>query len=479
MIIGIRQIGVDNAKVAWHDRCNRRSSVKRDMRESLVTSSRCRGSREPIYDGPIVKLVKTEVPALAPAQPIIIDKYGEVKLDPSDFLRMKRKASRTNSAVAIYQTARQLVDMLFVMENFNGGRGLPLESVSDTFLEQLRIHFTGPKFSKGRATGCRGISNRTWNSNLSVFLQYLLYCERKGRVNGLIGIRSREVSFKVELEEANPFPVHRLVLPEVEPDEVVIPDDAAFEAVQAAREEMVVNPVLNRRNALISAVMDEGLRRSEAVSLPIDVIPAASAVRRLRSAAQSSGIPKPVPIRVVGAKTGRVRVVNFALALVERIRDFIDDDRPTLRPARGERAIFVSQKSGKQLNPQIVTNQYCSARTSAITTAREEGADELEIKDIRRVRPHVHRHRHVTDGLTTLLENGIDPVHAMLDVMSNAGMSLSTMIHYLHLGQSRRKSVLKKQGRVDEIKEDVVIERLRAFDLAKLKMMARKSQRRR
>jgi len=426
-----------------------------------------------IYDGPKVKIVRTDVPPFAPYQPIIVDRYGRMMVGPTDFLRVKRKASRTNSAEAIHQTGRQLVDVLFVVANSNDGDGVALKSLSDQFLERLKSHFTGPKLSQNKATGCRGVTNEVWNANLSVFLQYLLYCEKRGLVQGLIGVRDSQRRYNIELEECDPFPVHRLVSDKIEPDEVVIPDETAFDAVLAAREEMFADPVIRRRNTLISLVMDEGLRRWEAVTLPIQAIPPTAKVEALRAAAKSSGIPKPVPIKVIGGKTGRVRVVNFSLSLVERIRDFIDDDRPALRPAMGERAIFVSSRNGKQLHPQTITNQYCVARKKAITTARNEGGGSIEIGDMLRVHPHVHRHRCVTDTMTSLLENGIDPLHAMLDVMTNAGMSLSTITRYLHLGQRRRKSVLVKQGHVDKLRDDVVLERLRALDETKLRMISR------
>lgn len=43
-----------------------------------------------------------------------------------------------------------------------------------------------------------------------------------------------------------------------EPDEVVIPDDDAVVAAQVAMEEIVVDPLIQRRNRGIVAVMDEG-----------------------------------------------------------------------------------------------------------------------------------------------------------------------------------------------------------------------------
>lgn len=441
-------------------------------RRDLVGPSKS-GTAEAIFDGPCVKLVRTASGPFAPYHPVIVDMFGRTMLEPTEFIRRKRAASRINSASGAYQAARQLSDTLFIAAQYNNGAGLPLHSYSDHFLEQLKVHFIGPKMAQGKPTGCRGVTNAVWNANLTILLQFLLFCERKGTVNGVIGLRSNQCSFNIELEEVVPYPVHRLALNIVEPNEVVIPGDQAFNAVLAAREEQVDNPVLRRRDTLLTLVMDEALRRSEAVALPIDAIPSAREVSALRSAGKASGLSKPVPIIVHGSKTGAVRVVDFPLSLVERLRDFIDDDRPFLRPAKTERAIFVSSQTGRALHPQSVTNQYCRARLAAISTARSDGASEQEISHIERVHGHVHRHRAVTDSMTSQLEHGIDPLHAMLTVMRNAGMSLETMLGYLHLGQSRRKSVLVKQGRVDQLKDDIVLERLRALDESKLRMISR------
>ncbi|MBB6180786.1 tyrosine-type recombinase/integrase [Pseudorhizobium flavum] len=318
------------------------------------------------------------------------------------------------------------------------------------------------------------MTNAVWNANLSVILQFLLYCERRGIVEGVIGLRNSVQSYNILLLEANPYPVHRLASKIVEPDEVVIPDDASFEAVLAAREKLVDNPVLRRRDTLLTVVLDEGLRRSEAARLPIDVVPSAQEVSALRSAAKASGIMRPVPIRVQGAKTGVGRVVDFSLSLVERLRVYIDEDRPFLGPEKAERSIFVSSRTGRALNPQSITNQYFRARSNAIYTARADGVSEWEIRDMMRVHPHVHRHRCITDSMTSKLEHGLDPLHAMLDVMNSSGITLETMLGYLHLGQSRRKSVLMKQGLVDQLKDDIVLERLKALDESKLRMISRK-----
>ncbi|CAN7397164.1 hypothetical protein LJR030_004086 [Rhizobium sp. LjRoot30] len=437
------------------------------------------GIAEVIFDGPRVQLVRTSSGPFAPYHPVIVDKFGRTMLEPTEFIRLKRMASRINSASGAYQAARQLSDALFIAEQYNNGTGLPLSSYSDHFLEQLKVHFVGPKMTHGKPTGCRGVTNAVWNANLSIILQFLLFCERKGIVKGVIGLRTNPRSFNIELEEVDPYPVHRLALNVVEPDEVVIPDDQAFNAVLAAREEQVKNPVIRRRDTLLTLVMDQALRRSEAVSLPIDAIPSAQEVLALRTAGKESGISKPVPIIVHGSKTGAVRAVDFPLTLVERLRDFIDDDRPFLRPAKTERSIFVSSQTGTSLHPQSVTNQYCTARRTAITKARSAGASEYEISDIERVHGHVHRHRSVTDSVTSQLEHGIDPLHTMLTVMRNAGMCFETMLRYLHPSQSRRKSVLKKQGRVDQLKDDIVLERLRALDESKLRMVSRKRRSRR
>jgi site-specific recombinase XerD len=421
-----------------------------------------------IYDGPVVKLVGASEEPFAPYQPIIVDRFGEMIVEPTDFLRKKRQQSRRKSWKTAYQYARILGDILYVLATADGGLGIPYWRVTDDTLLRLRTVYTGPRMFKGKATGNRGIQNATWNTRLSLVLQFLLHCELKGWVRGLIGVPNDTRSFQVNLKRADPYPVHELELQEFEPDEVVIPQDESVEAVRFALDEMVSNRLVGRRNILIIGVMDENLRCSEAANLPVTAIPSAAHLRTLRAKAQATGTLKAVPIKVHGAKTDRERMVPFPLALAEKLRDFIDYDRRQFKPPRNETAIFVSFTTGKRLNPQSITNLFTKARQRALANASAEEAGEERLADIRRFHGHVLRHRRVTDGLADALEAGIDPVHAMQDTMKSAGMSFQTMVGYLHLSQERRASVLAKRGKVNQIRDDEVIKSLAALDLTRL-----------
>ncbi|MGO8047213.1 hypothetical protein ACC713_30405 [Rhizobium johnstonii] len=438
------------------------------------------GKRPEIYDGPVVRLVKATEEPFAPYQPVILDRYGDMLIEPTDFLRVKRLQSRRKSWETAHQYARILVDILFILETADGGLGIPYWRINDHILQRLRSVLTGPKSIKGRETGNRGIKNATWNTRLSLLLQFLLLCERRGWAKALIGVPDDTRAFQVNLIQADPYPTHELELQEFEPDEVVIPHDDAVEAVEVGLAETVNNPLIAGRNRLIFAVMDENLRRKEAASLPISAIPSRSHLQSLRANAQTTGVLKAVPIRVHGAKTDQERMVPFPLLLVEKLRDFIDYDRPKFRPKKGEKAVFLSFTDGKRLNPQSITNMLGRARQRALMNAAAEGADDIHLADIRRFHGHVLRHRRITDGLAGSLEAGLDPVHAMTDTMASAGMSFQTMLGYLHLSQERRKSVLIKRGTLNQAREDQVMKSLASLQISQLDALTpRKSRRRR
>jgi hypothetical protein len=436
--------------------------------------------RPEIYDGPVVKLVKATEGPLAPCQPVILDRYGDMLIEPTDFLRVKRLLSRRKSWETAYQYARILVDILFILESADCGVGIPYWRINDDILQRLRSVLTGPKLIKGKDTGNRGIKNATWNTRLSLLLQFLLFCERRGWAKALIGVPSDNRAYQVNLLQADPYPTHELWLQEFEPDEVVIPQDDSVEAVEIGLAETVTTLLVVRRNTFIFAVMDMNLRRKETANLPMSAIPSRAHLQSLRANAQATGILKAVPIRVHGAKTDKERTVPFPLLLVEKLRDFIDYDRPKFRPKKGEKAIFLSFTDGKRLNPQSITNMLGRARQRALMNAAAEGADDVRLMDIQRFHGHVLRHRRVSDGLADSLEAGLDPVHAMTDTMASAGMSFQTMLGYLHLSQERRKSVLIKRGALNQAREDKVMKSLAALQIAQLDALTpRKSRRRR
>jgi hypothetical protein len=82
------------------------------------------GTRIPIYDGPVVKLFLATEGLLAPYHPIIVSKYGDMLIEPTDFLRVKRAKSRRKSAATAHQYARMLVDMLFLFDAADNGNGI-------------------------------------------------------------------------------------------------------------------------------------------------------------------------------------------------------------------------------------------------------------------------------------------------------------------------------------------------------------------
>lgn len=84
-------------------------------------------TRSAIYDGPVVKLIATTEKAFEPFQPIIVDKYGDMLVEATDFLRVKRSKSKRNSVESTYQYARVLADLLFVFDSAGGGWGSLLE----------------------------------------------------------------------------------------------------------------------------------------------------------------------------------------------------------------------------------------------------------------------------------------------------------------------------------------------------------------
>ncbi|CDZ30965.1 Hypothetical protein, partial CDS, partial [Neorhizobium galegae bv. officinalis] len=91
-----------------------------------------------IYDGPMVKLVGATEEPFAPYQPVIVDRFGEMIIEPTDFLRKKRQQSHRKSWKTAHQYARILVDILYVLALANGGAGIPYWLVTDDTLLRLR-----------------------------------------------------------------------------------------------------------------------------------------------------------------------------------------------------------------------------------------------------------------------------------------------------------------------------------------------------
>ncbi|WP_142587154.1 hypothetical protein [Pseudorhizobium halotolerans] len=260
--------------------------------------------------------------------------------------------------------------------------------------------------------------------------------------------------------------------------EVAIPDDIAFTRVEAACESVRKDDNLIKRNRLIFRVFDRGLRRWEVANLLCSSIPSAQSLRTRRERAKKTGVLRPVPIQIMGAKKSGVRVVLFPLRLAELLREFIDEVRPLLAPDSSEDAVFTSAcRQRGRLQPQSLTNLIQMGRAIAIDEARASGADQEQIDEIRSVHGHLYRHRHITNSLVNGIEAGLEPVHVLLDTMKGVGIkSFQTMSIYSHVAESRRKCVLEKKQKIYAVEDDEVLKRLETLRASELFLKKRFSR---
>jgi hypothetical protein len=382
------------------------------------------GKLRQIYEHPVIRK--------KPERDEVVDKYGRLLTAATMFLAHLRVTC------ASAQTYRQYRSQVLLFERFraahNGGAGLPYSQLGDNFLEDLR-NFRLQRVKIG-----------TFLGEASLWFRMFEYIQLHGWTQGLIGRPTADRSYRIALPASNQTKhfflkgFTSLTIPK-------LPTHADFDIIDLNIMYLVRRDDLRERWALILKTMRLiPLRRWEVVvGMEVDQIPTRLELQRLRRKLEKAGKALGLNIPVTRAKRGGIRDAFFPLTLLEEFRDYIDLVRPKhLRPGIKCDAIFVSTKTGKALNPQSFTNLYKRAtRRASRSTPREVGDYNLA-----KARPHLLRHRSVTDYARNYLKEGMQPDQVLLTIMDVTGIkSIEVAGHYVHIAEDELK--LASQSFID------------------------------
>lgn len=344
---------------------------------------------------------------------------GRMHLAASAFLL---SLSRTiTSEATLHQYGRVVTDFMCVLEEANGGRGIPLESLNDDILTRWRIS----------QLQYRGISMKVFRERLTIVLRLILHAQNNGWIPRILGDRQGDhIVVRWEGQKMR-HPLHEGTGAKSQP---VIRSHADLGLLDAEIEDQSKSALTRRCRRLLSRVMrSAALRRSEVVRLTVDNIPSKIRLERLRRRIASGTAEPIVSFRIKSSKKGGEREISLPLSLALQLREYIDTERAALLRSMGisprdMRLIFVSQKSGRGLTPQSVTNLY---KRAAHSTALRLGRP-----DLAGISPHDERHRGITDFARRALESGRSPAETMFETLRYARLArLSTAWTYVHLAQ--------------------------------------------
>ena len=185
------------------------------------------------------------------------------------------------------------------------------------------------------------------------------------------------------------------------------------------------------------------------------------ALARLRGQIAAGTAEPIICFEIVSSKNGGRREISLPFSLALELREYIDRERADLLrrigvSPRDMRLIFVSQKTGKGLTPQSVTNFYKRAANAA--------AIRFNQPDLATISPHDERHRGITDFAVQLRKAGISPSETMFRTLSYARLArLSTAWIYVQQAQNELQPVRSLKGLKEaaehELNELVMLER--------------------
>lgn len=329
--------------------------------------------------------------------------------------------ARTGSAETVHQYARIIVDFLCVLDEANGGRGIPLSGLNDDILLRWRIS----------QLQHRAVGMKVFRERLTLILRFILYAQNNGWIPRILGDQLGD-SIIIRWEGHNiRHPLHEGVAKKPSPK----PRDHADLRMLDAQVELQSKSELTQksRNLLSKVLRAAALRRSEGLRMTVDDIPSKVALNRLK-ARVAAGLAEPlVSFNIVSSKKGGEREVSISLTVAFELREHIDTVRAEFLCRKGisakeVRAIFLSQKTGRALIPQSVTNYYKRAARAA--------SKRLGQPDLGGISPHDERHRGITDFARETLAAGVSPAETMYRVLDFGRLSrLSTAFIYVHLAE--------------------------------------------
>jgi site-specific recombinase XerD len=357
--------------------------------------------------------------------------------------------ARTGNTLTVHQYARVIVDFLCVLREADGGRGIPLEMVNDDILLRWRIS----------QLQHREVGEKVFRERLTIVLRFILYAQNNGWIPRILGDQLDD-SISVQWDGQNMrHHLQKGTAEKPKPSPKALDDLRTLDA-QIARQSK--RALTKSTHGLLSKVLRAAaLRRSEGLRMTVDDIPSKIALERLKSRV-AAGVAEPfINFKIVSSKKGGERDISLSLTLAIELRDYIDTERAEfLRrkeiSGKDVRAIFLSQKTGRALLPQSVTNLYKRAARGA--------AERLGRPNLRKISPHDERHRSITDFARENLAAGMSPAETMYKVLQFARLSrLDTAFIYLHLAEKemrRRSSERSDEKTRAEINAMMMMERL-------------------
>ena len=341
-------------------------------------------------------------------------------------------------------TYRQYRSQVLLFERFRAaydrGRGMPYDEVDDGFLKDLRSY------------RLKTVKIGTFLSAAFLWFRMFEFIQGKRWSKNLIGPGGPDSAYRIKIPATGYFS-H----PFLKGSRVVtmpkLPPHTDLDIIDEQLMGLITSDDIKEQWAIVLKTMRRlPLRRSEAMGLKIGQIPSRSELRRTRKLLERDSKALGINIPVQRAKRGGIRDAFFPLTLLEEYRSFIDIVRPKfLREEKSCDAVFVSTKTGLALNPQSLTNLYkLAAKEAAKITPRKTGAYQLS-----KARPHILRHRAVTDYARNYLEEGMEPDRVLLTIMDVCGVrNIETAAHYVHTAedelQAESEGFIKATNKIEE-----------------------------
>lgn len=356
---------------------------------------------------------------------VLFDEFGRLIRHQNSFL-IEIAPGLEPSSIDTY--SGKLLDYERVRSAAHAGKGAPWPP-DDAFLGMWSRHLSGDKVDKlGRATGNRGVVPETHNDNLRIILESIENSEEKGYCRGAIGVlRDGFPRPGVVITKHGDVIGHDLFKPRRGLQEVVLPSHADFELVEAEFHSIVKDPVLRKRNDMITLLIRKyPFRGAELLRLTCSQIPSAEKIKR---AIKSGKNDKLMRVKIFRLKRGGWKTLHMSPHVLLELREFIDKYRVKQRIEPGVDEIFISAKTGKAFGRPAFTNSYkLSSHRAAENNLRDEDDYPLE-----EMHPHHNKHRTITDYGIEQLISGVDFTEAMLKTADHAGLSIGVAQHYIHI----------------------------------------------
>ena len=363
-----------------------------------------------IYDHPVIQ-------KRPKGGDVVLDKFGRIIPESSMFLIDLYESAESDKTYVQYRS------QVLLFERFRSayakGAGLPYDQLGDAFLKDLRSY------------RIKIILVSTFLGAASLWFRMFQFIQDNGWTKHLIGPASALIPYRIRIPSKGKHFFLKgkrvITIPKLPTHEDL---DLIDEQVMAlAKDENI-----KERWALILKTLRRiPLRGSEVFGITVDQIPTRAQLKRLRSRLTRLSKPLGLNVPVTRAKKGGVRDAFFPLSLLDEYREYIDLIRPKLVRDGGEpKEVFLSAKTGNVLKRQSLTNIYkIAAGLVSDVTPRAVGEYLLA-----KARPHILRHRAITDYVRNYLVEGMGADRALMTVMEVAGIkNIEVAARYVHIAE--------------------------------------------